>query len=92
MSIDLQLALNSEYFDAIKDGRKLEEYRKATPYWRRRIEGKTFRNIILTRGYPSAGDPDRTLVLPWRGYRMLTITHPHFGNVPTEVFAIGAHK
>ncbi|MCZ4321408.1 hypothetical protein [Pseudomonas anguilliseptica] len=28
------------------------------------------------------------LVLPWRGYRLAIITHPHFGETPVEVFAI----
>lgn len=88
---DLQLALNGEYFDAIAAGTKWEEYRKTSAYWRRRIEGRTYRNVILTRGYPPAGDPDRTLIRPWRGYRVITITHPHFDNVPTEVFAIAVH-
>lgn len=85
---DLTLALNGEYFDAIRDGEKIEEFRLLTPYWRKRIEGRSYDRIVLTRGYPSRDDHARRLVLPWRGYRIMTITHVHFGPDPVEVFAI----
>ena len=52
----LTLPLKGEYFDAIKAGVKLEEFRAATPYWRRRLEGQGFDQIELTRGYPKRGD------------------------------------
>lgn len=84
----LTLPLKAEYFDAIAAGSKLEEYRLTTPFWRTRIEGKTFDRIVLTRGYPKASDSTRRLVRPWVGYRILTINHPHFGPAPVEVFAI----
>lgn len=85
---DLVLPLKAEYFDAIRDGRKVEEFRERTPYWRRRLEGRTFDRVVLTKGYPAAGDESRRLVCEWRGYRETTITHPHFGPTPVEVFAI----
>jgi hypothetical protein len=84
----LTLALKGEYFDAIKSGAKLEEFRLVTPYWRRRLEGRVYDRIVLTRGYPGRGDASRRLVLPWKGYRRATITHPHFGPAAVEVFAI----
>jgi hypothetical protein len=91
----LQLALKGEYFDAIRDGTKTEEYRLANAYWTRRLYWdaageyrKLYKSLILTRGYPTAGDPDRTLEFPWRGFTRKTITHPHFGPEPVEVFAI----
>lgn len=84
----LTLALKGEYFDAIKAGTKPEEFRQVTPYWRRRLEGQRFDRIELTRGYPKRDDSARRLVLPWKGYRLTTITHPHFGPDPVEVFAI----
>jgi hypothetical protein len=84
----LTLALNGEYFDAIRDGSKLEEYRLDTPYWRKRLEGRPYVSIVLTRGYPKADDRARRLELPWKGYRKTTITHKHFGADPVEVFAI----
>lgn len=84
----LTLALNGEYFDAIKAGTKLEEYRLVTPYWRKRLEDRSYDRIELTRGYPAREDRSRRLTLPWRGCRVTTITHAHFGNEPVEVFAI----
>lgn len=85
---DLVLPLKAEYFAAIKAGTKPEEFRLRTPYWRRRLDGKSFDRIILTLGYPSRDDKERRLVLPWRGLRVTTIQHPHFGPSPVEVYAI----
>lgn len=94
----LQLALKGEYFDAIRDGTKIEEFRLVTPYWTKRlyhppnpagdILGRVFDSIVLTKGYPKSGDPDRTLEVPWCGFLECTITHPHFGPDPVAVFAI----
>lgn len=88
----LTLALKGEYFDAIRAGTKSEEFRLLTPYWRKRLEGRTYDHIELTRGYPARGDIARRLSLPWRGYRVTTITHPHFGPDPVEVFAINVQQ
>ena len=85
---DLTLALNGFYFDAIRDGSKVEEFRLRTDYWRKRLEGRSYDRIVLTRCYPARDDHARRLVLPWRGYREITLTHPHFGADPVEVFAI----
>lgn len=85
---DLILPMKAGYFDQIKAGTKPFEYRRTTPYWRKRIEGKAFEGIVLTRGYPRSNDQARRLRLPWLGYRIETITHPHFGDTPVEVFAI----
>jgi hypothetical protein len=51
-----------------------------------------FDQIELTRGYPKRGDDARRLVLPWKGYRLTTIVHPHFGADPVEVFAIDVSR
>lgn len=84
----LTLAVKGEYFDAIKAREKPEEYRLCTPYWQKRLEGRTYDRIELTRGYPKRGDLSRRLNLPWQGYRVKTLTHPHFGENPVTVFAI----
>lgn len=84
----LTLPLKGEYFAAIKAGTKAEEYRLVTPYWRHRLEGREYDQVVLTLGYPARDDADRRLVLPWQGFRVTTITHPHFGDDPVEVFAI----
>ena len=84
----LHLPLKSEYFDQIKSGSKGEEYRLATPFWSKRLSGRTYEWIRITKGYPKRGDLERTLVLPWQGCELKTITHPHFGPEPVEVFAV----
>jgi hypothetical protein len=86
----LYLPLKGEYFDAIKAGTKQEEYRLVTPYWRRRLEDgfNGITGIELMRGYPAAGDKDRRLRLPWRGYTIKVIQHSHFGPDLVTVFAI----
>jgi hypothetical protein len=84
----LTLALKAEYFDAIRDGSKIEEFRLRNDYWGKRLEGREYDLIVLTKGYPKADDHSRRIQLPWRGFREITITHPHFGNVPTDVYAI----
>ena len=47
--------------------------------------------VILLRG-TAAGDEARVLVLPWRGARLTTVTHEHFGPEPVEVFAIDVSR
>lgn len=86
----LHLHLKAEYFNAIAAGTKTEEYRKCTPYWTKRIEGREYDQIVLYYGYLSTHKVAHnvTIVLPYRGYKVRTITHPHFGPEPVEVFAI----
>lgn len=84
---DLHLNLKGEYFDAIKAGTKMYEYRLAGK-WLKRIQGKTFGRILLKRGYPKRDDAERIIERPWRGYSIETRTHPHFGPEPVEVLAI----
>ncbi len=86
--MDLILPLKAQYFDEIKAGTKTEEFRLRTPFWIKRLEGKSFHRVILTLGYPSRHDSARRIVLPWRGMRTTTITHPHFGSSPVSVYAI----
>lgn len=84
----LRLPLKREFFEAIRDGTKTEEYRLYNDYWRGRIEGRTFDKIILTLGYPGSGRTDLHLVRPWRGYEVKLIRHHHLGEDAVEVFAI----
>ncbi|MBO0125163.1 ASCH domain-containing protein [Agrobacterium sp. OT33] len=94
--VKLILPLKAEYFDAIRAGTKTEEYRLANAYWTKRlivggergILHRSFDSIVLTKGYPSRDDQSRRLELPWNGFTIKTITHPHFGPDPVEVFAI----
>lgn len=84
----LTLPLKAEYFDAIRDGTKLDEYRLVTPFWEKRLVGREYDRIVLTKGYPSRHDTARRLERPWRGFELQTITHQHFGPEPVRVFAI----
>ena len=85
---DLTIPVNGAYFDQIKAVTKVEEYRLVTPFWAKRLEGRDYRNVVMTRGYPRADGATRRLTLRWRGYTRKVITHPHFGPDPVEVYAI----
>lgn len=85
---NLQLAVNGEYFDQMKRGEKVEEYRLANPYWGRSIHGKNYDRLIITRGYPKRDDTSKRIDIPYDGYEVKVITHPHFGPDPVKVFAI----
>lgn len=84
----LYLLLCRKYFEQISAGEKLEEYRKVTPYWITRIQGREFSAITLTSGYPKRDDNTRRMICAWRGYTKKVITHPHFGDKPVMVLAI----
>ncbi len=84
----LTLPLKGEYFDQIASGEKVEEYRLRTPYWTKRLEGKDFHGVVLTKGYPHRFDMSRRMFRLWRGMRKIELTHPHFGPDPVEVYAI----
>lgn len=87
---DLHLNLKGEYFDQIKAGTKLFEYRLAAK-WLKRLEGKTFDRVFFKRGYPKSGDQELIIERPWLGYELQTITHQHFGVEPVDVCAIRAN-
>lgn len=91
---DLRLNLKGVYFDQIKSGEKPFEYRLVNEYWKKRLVGKRYDKVIFLRGYPKAGDADKTIVLPYAGYEIQTLTHPHFGKEEVTVFAIhtGGHQ
>lgn len=84
----LQLAVKSEYFDAMVSGDKTEEYRLYNDYWEKRFMFNKFDTLIITKGYPKKEDKSRRLELPFKGFTIKTITHPHFGAEPVKVFAI----
>ena len=47
----LPLTLRREPFDDIATGEKIIEYREQKPYWKTRLEGKTFDIIRFRNGY-----------------------------------------
>lgn len=86
----LYLPIKGVYFDQIKTGAKPEEYRLVTQYWMERIIGRRFDRIVLTSGYPKGGgvEGETRLTRKWNGWKIKSITHPHFGPDPVRVFAI----
>lgn len=84
----LQLALRRKWFEAIRDGSKLEEYRLASPYWKRRLEGKTFDKVVLTLGYPPREDLSRRIESPWLGVSRRIVQSEEWDNEPRDVFVI----
>lgn len=47
----LHLNLHKEFFAQIADGTKRLEYRKRTPYWKTRLEGRDYDVIHFRNGY-----------------------------------------
>lgn len=87
-SANLQLAVKSEYFDAMLSGEKVFEYRLRNEYWKKRLEGRAYNKLTITKGYPKREDRSRRIEVNYCGYVLKTITHPHFGNEPVDVYAI----
>ncbi|EGK3942435.1 ASCH domain-containing protein [Escherichia coli] len=85
---NLQLAVKGEYFDAMIRGEKTEEYRLCNDYWKKRLVNRKYDRLIITKGYPKRDDFSRRIDVPYEGYEIKTITHPHFGDKPVKVFAI----
>jgi hypothetical protein len=62
----LHLNLVRHWFDQIAKGEKKMDYRNATPYWRRRLQGRSYDLIEFRNGY--AKDALR-MRLQFRGVR-----------------------
>lgn len=88
----LILPLKRIYFEQIRDGVKLEEFRLWTPYWQKRLGGRCYDHVILTLGYPAKDDSERRLARSWQGCTTKWIRHPHFGDELVKVFAIDVSK
>ena len=82
----LHLHLRFEYFDDVAAGRKPQEYRDAAK-WKKKLDSKKYEWIRLYRGFEKVAN-DTILDIPYRGYELETIVHPHFGNIPKLVCAI----
>jgi hypothetical protein len=62
----LHLNLHREFFAAIAAGTKYIEYRKRTPYWRKRLEGRKYDVIKFRNGY-ATNAPE--MLVEFRGVR-----------------------
>ena len=63
----LHLNLHREFFAAVAEGRKKREFRRYTPYWRRRIENRQYDLIQFRNGYATKAP---VMVVEYRGYRV----------------------
>lgn len=84
----LMLPLKRKWWDLILSGEKVEEFRLVNDYWRKRLEGRTYDEVVLTLGYPKRDDHSRRLVLPWQGFTRKRIVSEEWGGKPRDVFAI----
>lgn len=85
---DLHLHVKTEYFEAIRNGEKTEEYRLYNDFWGGRLllRRTAYEGIVIHNAYKSGAE--NRMTFPWRGLEIKTITHPHFGPEPATVFAI----
>jgi hypothetical protein len=68
MSEILHLNLHRNFFADIVEGKKHTEYRKQTPYWRKRLEGKKYKAITFRNGY---GKSVPEMLVEFRGLRRI---------------------
>lgn len=88
----LTLNLKEQYFFDIDQEKKTEEYREAKPYWRKRLEGKTFDVIEICRRYPEKGDTDNRLWFRSAGIKLVLMKWDNAGvsvSGPTFVIKLG---
>lgn len=63
----LHLVLKQPWFDQIRTGAKDIEYRTATPYWKARLEGRSFTHACFSHGYTRHGRVVRRITKIDRG-------------------------
>lgn len=86
--MNLQMAVKKKWFDQIRAGTKILEYRLDTDHWRKRLINRDYDKLIITWGYPSKGNKERRIELEYYGYTMKTVVSEEWNNVPQRVFAI----
>ena len=84
----LILPLKRKWFEAIKSGKKTEEFRLKNEYWKKRLVERHYDRIVITLGYPKRSDASRRIVMPYLGYSIKVVTSEEWGNEPQIVFAI----
>jgi hypothetical protein len=68
MTDTLHLTLHRQYFAEIVRGTKRTEYRKQSPYWRKRLEGRKYKVIQFRNGY---GKHVPEMIVEFRGARRI---------------------
>jgi len=86
----LTIPVKGIYFDQIKAGTKLHEYRLRTSYWIKRLRQREYDLVVLTRGYPKGGGIEGVtrLTRKWNSFTVGAITHEHFGPDAVDIYAI----
>jgi len=84
----LHLPVKAFYFNQIKAGTKIDEYRLQSDYWRNRLVDRQYDEVYIKLGYPKKDDHERIIVRPWLGFVEQRILHEHFGDQCVDVFAI----
>lgn len=88
MARDLRIAVKREYFEAIKSGEKIDEFRLVNDYWKKRLFDKDYDTVTITLGYPKKGDKDREITSRYIGFTVECIQHKEWGYAEAVVFAI----
>ena len=94
----LTLIINKKWFNQIKAGVKIEEYREVKSYWIKRLTNqnndgsvngnsfyKYFRFVRFQNGYNKNA---RWIVVEFKGIEIKEIEHEHFHDSKIGVFAI----
>jgi hypothetical protein len=86
----LILHVKKKYFDQIKSGEKIEEYRIKKPYWTARLENKRFDGVGIYHGYPTWHEtcPDNYIEFNYCNIETRLINHPEFGSEDVMVYII----
>ena len=74
------------WYDMIECGKKTEEYRKKTPYWNNRLNGKRYDAIRFHRGYT------KTVMLFQIAYLITGFGKKEWGAPDVETYIIGLGK
>ena len=88
----LHLHVKTAYFNQIRAGSKVEEYRLHSAFWVKRLvelpsgAKRSFDAVVIYNAYKPG--PENRIEFPWRGWSLKGITHPHFGTDEVTVFAI----
>jgi hypothetical protein len=84
----LTFHVKRRYFDEMKSGEKKMEFRLRTPYWEKRLGGRTFCRVRILLGYPSryALSRNNCLYFEWAGCDLSVLNHEQFGPVDVVVF------
>lgn len=88
----LHLNVDAKYWNQVKSGEKIDEFRLVNDFWKKRLLNKDFDLIHYKLGYPSSSDYDKILIFEFDGIKEITITHEKFGKNPVNVFAISLRR